>query len=262
MIELISKIHYSDNAAILAQLPDKSLDLILEDLPYNTTKLKFEYAVDLKAYWAERLRVIKDNGAIILTSQQPFTTDLIVSNRKLFRYEIIWEKTMFLGFLNANKMPLRGHENILIFYKKLPTYNPQKTFNNREIGHVRSSNRGRYSGYGDHTLTEYVDDGTRFPSTVLRVSNQNGAIFGRTKDVTKHPTQKPVELFSWLIRTYTNEGDLVFDGFSGSGTTAISCLRENRKFIVCEWNKEYFDSAEARLIAEREKLASQLNFTG
>lgn len=259
MLELINKIHNCDNAEILAQLPDKSLDLIMEDMPYNNTNLAFEYAVDLEKYWAARLPKIKDNGAIILTGQQPFSSDLIVSNRKMFRYEIIWKKTQPLGFLDAKKRPLRAHENILVFFKKTPTYNPQKTIKKDVvIGKVRKMRADRADHYQKMRTGQYVEDGTRYPVSVLEVSNWNGGGFVSGAKKSIHPTQKPVELFSWFIRSYSNEGDLVFDGFGGSGTTAISCMRENRRFIVCEWNKDYFDLAENRLADERNNLFSSL----
>lgn len=256
---LINKLHNCDNVEILAQLPDKSLDLILEDMPYNNTNLAFEYAVDLEKYWSARLPKIKDNGAIILTGQQPFSSDLIVSNRKMFRYEIIWKKTQPLGFLDAKKRPLRAHENILVFFKKTPTYNPQKTLKNDvPIGRTRKMRAGRADHYHKMRTGQYVEDGTRYPLSVLEISNWNGGGFVPNTQKAIHPTQKPVELFSWLIRSYTNEGDLVFDGFGGSGTTAVSCLWEKRNFIVCEWDKKYFDQSQARLKDEQKKLAEYL----
>lgn len=249
-----------DNAEIIAQLPDKSVDMILEDMPYNTTNCDFEYAVDLKKYWAERLRIIKDNGVIVLTAQQPFASDLIHSCRKLFRYEIIWQKTNKLGFFNANKMPMRGHENILIFYKKLPTYNPQKyKVDVNDLGRVRKQRSDRYDGYSTDRGGQFIETGLRFPHSVITFSNHNGGGFGgKGKEKTVHPTQKPVELFRWLIRTYTNSGDIVFDGYGGSGTTALAATLENRKFCVCEWNEAYFDKANERLNAIKKNEAQTL----
>lgn len=249
MLEFINKnkIHNVDNAEILKQLPDKSVDLILEDMPYGNTNLKWDYDVDLQSYWIERLRVIKDNGAIILTGQQPFSANLIMSNPKMFRYELIWKKTQPLGFLDAKKKPLRAHENILIFYKHLPVYNPQKTKKEGvPIGRVRKMRSDRADHYHKMRTGQYVEDGTRHPLSVIEISNWNGGGFVKGKKAI-HPTQKPVELFSWLIRTYTNEGNLVFDGFSGSGTTAIACKQENRNFICCEIDHKYFIDSQRRL---------------
>jgi len=251
MIELTNKMHNRDNAEILAQLPDKSLDLILEDMPYNNTNLAFEYAVDLEKFWAARLPKIKDNGAIVLTGQQPFSSDLILSNRKMFRYEIIWKKTQALGFLDAKKKPLRAHENILIFYKKLPTYNPQKTIKkDAPIGRTRKMRADRADHYQQMRTGQYVEDVTRYPVSVLEISNWNGGGFVKGREKAIHPTQKPVELWAWLIRTFTNPGDLVFDGFGGSGTTAIAAMREKRNFVVCEWDKDFFDRAVERMAKE------------
>lgn len=252
MENLINQIHNEDNTKILAQLPDKSIDLILEDMPYNNTNLAFEYAVDLESFWAARLPKIKDNGAIILTGQQPFSSDLIVSNRKMFRYELVWKKTQPLGFLDAKKKPLRAHENILIFYKKPSVYNPQKTIKaDAQVGRVRQMRSDRAEHYKQMRTGQYVDDGTRYPLSVIEISNWNGGGFVKVKGRGKtiHPTQKPVELFVWMIRTYTNPGDLVFDGFSGSGTTAIAARQENRNFICCEWNKEYYEKSLLRFNA-------------
>lgn len=157
-------------------IADKSIDMILCDLPYGTTNCKWDVVIPFEPLWKEYWRIIKDNGAIVLTAQQPFATDLINSFRKYFRYEIIWEKTQKLGFGNCNKMPLRGHENILVFYKKLPTYNPQKRFEpNAQIGRTRGRQKDRYRGYSNfNTREEYIDTGWRFPHSVVKISNWNG----------------------------------------------------------------------------------------
>jgi len=246
-MELLNKIHLADNSEVLKAIPDKSIDMILEDMPYNNTSLHFDYAVDLQKFWAERLRVIKDNGAIVLTSQQPFTTDLINSNRKLFRFELIWEKTMKMGFYNANKMPLRGHENILVFYKKAPVYNPQKYSTGKITNRTSIQKENRYKGYGDAKPSVYQRTEWRHPHSVIKVSNWNGALFGDNSKAVVHPTQKPIELFSWLIKSFTNPGATVFDGFAGSGTTALACIQENRNYVCCEWDEKYFQLAVNRI---------------
>jgi len=249
----MNEIHFKDNIEILRGLPDKSIDLILEDMPYNTTNLHFEYAVDFVEYWKERTRVIKDNGAIVLFGVQPFFTDLIQSNRKLFRYEIIWQKTQKTNFPNAKKMPLRGHENIGVFYKKLPTYNPQKYYSPTSYRHTRKKTPKQgleYEGYSGGFSDKYQytnDNGMVYPDSIIKFSNWNGALFGNADNATIHPTQKPLDLFRWIIRTYTNEGDTVFDGYVGSGTTALACIEEKRQFIVCEWNEEYYIKAKKRI---------------
>lgn len=254
---MINELHYIDCEKLLPQLADKSVNMILEDMPYNNTDLHFEYAVDLKNYWVERLRVIKDNAVICLTGQQPFVTDIISSCRQFFRYEIIWQKTQKLGFPNANKMPLREHENILIFYKSLPTYNPQKKPSpNPGVGRIRHQIANRFQGYNPSMgENKYIDDGSRHPGSILNISNWNGSLFGKKNPDHIHPTQKPVDLFRWLILTYTNPGDTVFDGFAGSGTTAIACIKEKRNFICCENNDEYFNKAKQRI--ENAKLQKE-----
>lgn len=247
---MINEIHLGDCLELMKDIPDGSIDMILCDLPYGSTAFKWDVVIPFDKLWDQYKRIIKENGAIVLTAQQPFATDLINSNRKLFRYEIIWEKTMKLGFLNANKMPLKGHENILIFYKKLPTYNPQKT----QTGKARNRNvklinqtKSRYAGYNNFKAVSTIDDGSRHPHSVVKFSNWNGLGFVKNKNSGIHPTQKPVDLFEWLIKTYSNEGDLVLDNCSGSGTTAIACLKTNRKYICIEKDTEYFEKSVSRV---------------
>lgn len=247
---MINKVHLGDCLELMKDIPDGSIDMILCDLPYGSTNLKWDIVIPFDKLWNQYKRIIKENGAIVLTSQQPFATDLINSNRKLFRYEIIWEKTMKLGFLNANKMPLKGHENILIFYKKLPTYNPQKT---QKTGRARKRNQkeNRYAGYSNFRSSSTVDDGSRHPYSVVKFSNFNGGGFVKNKKKGIHPTQKPVDLFEWLIKSYTNEGDLVLDNCSGSGTTAIACIRNNRNYICIEKEEKYYLASLNRIENEK-----------
>lgn len=222
-------------------LQDKSIDMILCDLPYGTTRNKWDSIIPLDKLWLEYERVIKDNGVIVLTAQTPFDKVLGCSNLKMLRYEWIWEKTSATGHLNAKKMPMKAHENILVFYKKLPTYNPQKTY-----GHERKVSKAEHkincvmtSNYNEHGLTTY-DSTERYPRSVLKfpTDKQKEAL---------HPTQKPVALFEYLIRTYTNENDLVLDNCIGSGTTAISCINTNRRYIGFEDNEKYYNLACERI---------------
>lgn len=184
--------------------------------------------------WTEYERIIKDNGAIILFANGIFTADLMQSNRKLWRYNLIWEKTQPTGFLNAKRMPLRAHEDICIFYKNPPTYNPQKT-----TGHVRKVSKSEHkvncketTDYGKHGLTTY-DSTERYPRSVLKFAkdSQKCAI---------HPTQKAVALIEWLIKTYTNPGDVVLDSCAGSMTTGVAAINTGRKYILIEKDKEIF----------------------
>lgn len=166
----------------------------------------------------------------------------------MFRYEIIWEKTQKTGFYNANKMPLKGHENILLFYKKLPTYNPQKyTVDRKDVGRVRNKKADRCVLYGHVNAQDWVETGERYPHDVIHFSNWNGALFGKTDKATKHPTQKPVPLLEYLIKTYTNEGDIVLDNCMGSGSTGVACVHTNRQFIGMELDPRYFEIASKRI---------------
>lgn len=223
-------------------LPDKSVDMILCDLPYGTTQNKWDSILPLEELWNEYKRVIKDNGAIVLTAVKPFSALLITTNPKMYKYDIIWKKNKSTGFLNAKKMPLRQHEEILIFYKNIPTYNPQKT-----NGHKPANNYTKHTSDGTNygsTKTGITGGGQtdRYPTSVLEIkviNNDNPDKF--------HPTQKPVELFEWLIKTYTNENDIVLDNCIGSGTTAVACLNTNRKYIGWELDTTYYEKALERI---------------
>ncbi|WP_218936613.1 DNA-methyltransferase [Bacillus wiedmannii] len=229
----------------MRMIPDKSVDMILCDLPYGTTRNKWDSIIPLDSLWEQYERIIKDNGAIILTAQTPFDKVLGASNLKLLKYEWIWRKDSGTGFLNAKKMPLKDHENVLVFYKKLPIYNPQmrKGFKPYEAkqGHIGSN-------YGAGVSTTTKSNGERYPLTCLQ--------FGRDQNKL-HPTQKPVALFEYLVKTYTCEGDIVLDNCMGSGTTAVACVNTNRNFIGFELEPEYVKIANERLekITESEGAA-------
>ena len=240
MIEL-NKIYNEDCLDGMKRIPDKSVDMILCALPYGTTRNKWDSIIPLEPLWEQYERVIKDNGAIVLTAQTPFDKVLGVSNLKLLRYEWIWEKTTSTGFLNAKKMPMKAHENILVFYKKLPTYNPQKT-----TGHPRKVSTAEHkvgskatSNYGEHGLTGY-DSTERYPRSVQLFSTDK-------QKIAIHPTQKPVALFTYLIKTYTNEGETVLDTCMGGGTTAVSCIDTDRKYIGFEIGEKEFTDANERI---------------
>ena len=220
----------------MKNIPDKSIDMILCDLPYGITHNKWDTIIPFDKLWAQYKRIIKDNGAILLFSQMPFGASLIMSNPKMFRYEWIWEKNQAVGFLNAKKMPLRKHENILVFYKHLPTYNPQGLIKLDEpIQEKGSANRnGKNYGVADKS---FIRTHTNYPTDIITFS----------KDTGYHPTQKPVALLEYLIKTYTNEGDLVLDNCMGSGSTGVACVNTNRDFIGMELNEEYFKIACERI---------------
>ena len=222
-------------------IEDESIDMILCDLPYGTTQNKWDTVLPLDALWDEYNRIIKHNGAIVLFSQMPFTAKLISSNYKNFRYEWVWVKEQATGHLNANKMPLKIHENILVFYKKLPTYNPQYGSGKTYVI-TQSTPSSNYGAQKDNITT--VNDGKRYPKSLLK--------FGRDRDKL-HPTQKPVALLEYLIKTYTNEGDTVLDNCMGSGSTGVACKRTGRHFIGIEMDKKYYDIAKERIENEDKK---------
>lgn len=243
------KLMHGDCLELMKQLPDGSVDMILCDLPYGTTsRNKWDCVIPFFPLWQQYNRTIKKNGAILLFCQMPFGSDLIQSNRKNFRYEWIWQKHQGTGFLNANRMPMRSHENILVFYKKLPTYNAQKQSGKpykAKSGNKTSNNYGEFSGEW-HT----ANNGDRFPTDVLKYPSVRGV----------HPTQKPVPLLEYLIRTYTNEGETVLDNCMGSGSTGVACVNTDRNFIGMELDPQYFEIAKKR-IEEAERMGVQCEIT-
>lgn len=235
---------YGDCLDLLPTIETGSVDMILCDLPYGTTRNPWDSVIDLDALWFEYLRVAKSNAAIVLTAQTPFDKVLGVSKLDLLRYEWIWEKTTATGHLNAKRMPMKAHENVLVFYRSLPTYNPQKTFGHERkvssIEHRRATNDS--TNYGAQARDTGYDSTERYPRSVQKFSTD------RQKSKL-HPTQKPVALFEYLIRTYTNEDDLVLDNASGSGTTAIAARNLGRSFVTMESDADYFSKATERLAA-------------
>lgn len=245
---MIRDILHGDCLELMKDIPNGSIDMILCDLPYGTTACKWDVIIPFDKLWEQYERIIKPNGAIVLTASQPFTTELINSKRTLFRYEMIWAKNMPTGVFNANKMPMKAHENVLVFYKSLPTYNPQKTKRTeKELKRFMKEpivTKIENSVYGSFDKTDLGRDAEmKNPNSLLLFDVVNG----RNGDKQPHPTQKPVSLFEYLIKTYTNENDLVLDNCAGSGTTAIACLNTNRQFIVMEKEQKYFDIINKRV---------------
>ena len=225
------------------KIPDKSVDMILADPPYGTVQCRWDTIIPFEPMWSQINRVIKDNGAILLFSSQPFTSSLIMSNPKMYKYEWIWHKTHPKGHLNAKKMPMRAHENIEVFYKKPPTYNPQMTH-----GHKRKVAKTNYirevdgdSCYGREVRNTSYDSTDRYPLDVQIFSNadQSNKI---------HQTQKPVELYRYFMRTYTDEWETVLDFSAGSMTCAIAAIEENRKCICIEKEEDIFRAGEKRVM--------------
>lgn len=242
MTDLIDTIQLGDCLDIMPSIPDKSIDAIICDPPYSVlnksnASAKWDSIIPFEPMWAQLERIIKDNGAIVLFGQGMFTARLMMSNPKLWRYNLIWKKgNRISGFLNANRMPMRNHEDICVFYKKLPTYNPQMEWGDKS--HPRGGGNHKhtqrcYGGFKDLPLTEPTN--WKYPKSVLN--------FDRDYDKILHPTQKPINLMSWLIRTYTNAGGVILDFCAGSGSTLVAAVRENRYFIGIEKEKEYYNIA-------------------
>jgi site-specific DNA-methyltransferase (adenine-specific) len=226
----------------MQHIASKSIDMILCDLPYGTTNCKWDIVIPFDKLWQQYERVIKDNGAIVLFGKQPFTSKLVLSNPSIFRYELIWEKTRAGNSMQVTKQPSAIHENILVFYKNQPTYNDLKfKVDDKYIDKRKSINDSFYkSEHYQGVMKRKADDGFRHPQSVLP--------FNSVWSKGMHPTQKPVELFEWLIKSYTNEQDLILDNCAGSGTTAISCLNTNRNYICIEKDEVYFNMMQDRVV--------------
>ncbi len=246
--DLISDSYYHEKGGMLfkgdclewmEKFPDKSVDMILADLPYGTTQNKWDSVIDLKQLWKQYKRIIKYNGAIVLTAQTPFDKVLGVSNLEMLKYEWIWDKKLATGHLNAKKAPMKRHENILIFYKKPPTYNPQFSIGEP---YDKGFGVGQSSNYGSQVATSGLNEsGKRYPTTILEFSNAD-------RHNRLHPTQKPVALFEYLIKTYTNENEIVLDNTAGVCSTAIACKNTNRKWICIEKEEEYCIKSVERIL--------------
>jgi site-specific DNA-methyltransferase (adenine-specific) len=222
-----------DCLEVMTAIPDGSIDMVLCDLPYGTTQNKWDTVIDLPSLWAQYRRIVKENGAIVLTAQTPFDKALGVSNLPMLRYEWIWEKPQGTGHLNAKRAPMKNHENVLVFYQKPPIYNPQM----REgKPYTCKSGRGS-SNYGEQVSVVTENTGERYPLTVLKFNPDTDKL---------HPTQKPVSLFEYMVKTYTQPGDIVLDNCMGSGTGAIACVNSGRSFIGIDNSVEYVEMAAKR----------------
>lgn len=233
---MINTVILGDCLEVMTSISDKSVDMILADLPYGMTKNKWDSVIDLDRLWEHYKRVIKDNGAIVLFAQDKFSAKLMLSNEKMHRYNLIWKKgERTSGFLNSKRQPLRNHEDILLFYKKQPTYNPQmvlgkKAHSRGTKGKLVNNNYGKY----DFKAGETENGDLKYPKSILNFDRPHPPI---------HPTQKPVELCEWLIKTYTNEGELVLDNTMGVGTTCIAAKNTNRNYLGIDSNEEYYKMA-------------------
>lgn len=232
---------------LLTDLQDKSVDMILTDPPYGTTNCKWDTAVDLTELWKHYKRVIKDNGAIVMFAQAPFDKVLACSNLDMFRYEWIWEKTEATGFLNSKRMPLKAHENVLVFYKALPTYNPQMITNQKPVNSftrkAEVSNRSQIYGKVNKTVSGGGST-ERFPRSVLKFAKDKQK---NMRNGTLHPTQKPLALCEYLIKTYTNISDVVLDSFAGSGTVGLAAQKTGRQYILMEQDLIWYQTCLNRI---------------
>ncbi len=234
------KLYHGDCLEVMKTLPDKSVDMILCDLPYGVTKNKWDTIIPFGELWKEYERLVRDNSAIVLFSSGLFTAKLALSNENLYRYNLVWKKgERVTGFLNAKRMPLRNHEDIVVFYKKQPQYNPQ--FSEGKENHSRGTkvySKATSSNYGLYNNIDSIKTNLKYPKSVIEFDKVTNAI---------HPTQKPVALLEYLIKTYTNEGETILDNCMGSGSTGVACINTNRKFIGIEKDEKYFNVAKERI---------------
>ena len=238
--ELKNKVIQGDCLEVMKDIPDKSIDMILCDLPYGTTACKWDEVIPMWRLWDAYCRIIKKNGAIVLFGSQPFTSALVMSNPKMFKYEWVWDKKLPSGFQIAKYRPMQRHENIVVFSNGTPKYNPIMTEQKpRKGGGFKTSSMSSPIKNVDGKLRDYTE---KYPQSILE--------FYKRDKGTIHPTQKPVALFEYLIKTYTNEGDLVLDNCAGSGTTGVACKNTGRNYILIEKEKEYIDIINKRLYAK------------
>lgn len=233
-----------DCLELMKNIPDKSIDMILCDLPYGATQNPDDVVIPFDELWQDYERIIKDNGAICLFAQGKFYVDLVNSKRKLFRYDLVWNKQLTSGFLNANRIPLRQHEQIAVFYKKLPTYNPQftqgKPLHSKGVSY--KNKKAKNQNYGDFGVTDDSRAGSteKYPTSILTFAKPHPSI-------AIHRTEKPVDLLEYLVKTYTNEGDIVLDNCMGSGSTGVACVNTGRNFTGIELNENDFNIAKIRI---------------
>lgn len=233
----LNSVNQGDCLELMQNIADKSVDMILCDLPYGTTQCKWDTIIPFEPLWEQYKRIIKDNGAIVLTASQPFTSALVMSNIKMFKYCWIWVKSKPTNYPNSNKQPLRNYEDVCVFLNKQPTYNPQGLLPFNKLrgrgGHPKAYGKVNIKN-NDRVICPF----TNYPRQILEFGSKGKQL---------HPTQKPVALFEYLIKTYTNEGDLVLDNCSGSGTTGLACKNLNRNYILIEKEPEYIDIINKRL---------------
>lgn len=258
------RLDYIDNVDCLkgmTQIPDGAVDMVLCDLPYGTTRNKWDSIIPLSDLWEQYKRVVKPNGAILLHADGMFMASLMMSEPKLWRYNLVWDKTLSTGFLNANRMPLRQTEEICVFYQKLPVYNPQMKAGKanhivgKSVGMVRKEASSSNHNYGEHVVIDNRKKlgNMKYPTSLLHFAKPHPS-------KSNHPTEKPVELLEWLIKTYSNPGDVVLDNCIGSGSTAVACVNTGRHYIGFETEKAYCEIAQRRICAAEEKRRTLFDY--
>ena len=253
----LNSIHCADCLEKMKEIDDKSIDLILADLPYGTTACKWDTVIPFEPLWAQYKRLIKDNGAIVLTASQPFTSALVMSNPAWFRYEWIWEKPRITGYLDANRRPMKSHENILVFGRGV--YNPQMLKGEKHKSGAKPKWEGQAKVYGKHERILTSSD-MWYPRSIIKFSSDPETTVtrkDRPNKVERHPTQKPVRLYEYLIRTYTNAGETVLDICMGSGTTGVAAIQTGRNFIGIEKEQKYFEIASRRIAQAPQPLFTE-----
>lgn len=247
----LNEIYLGDCLDVMKNIPDGSVDMILADLPYGTTACKWDSIIPFEPLWEQYKRVVKASGSIVLFASQPFTSALVLSNAAMFKYCLVWEKEQAHSALNAKHQPLKVHEDIVVFSRASSTYSKKETMTynpQMEIGKPYKSNKNKDGKHSFHglisTKESTVNDGTRYPKSVIGFNRDRGL----------HPTQKPVALFEYLIRTYTNEGEAILDNVAGSGTTAIACINTNRNYILIEKDEHYYQVAKQRIEEHKSQL--------
>jgi len=226
----------------MKEIPDGSVDMILADLPYGTTACKWDVIIPFEPLWKQYRRILKSNGVVALFGSEPFSSCVRFSNLQEYKYDWIWKKDLAANFLNANRQPLKHSETISIFYNKQPTYNPQK-WQSLPMHTVKKRGVPNDNIHGIVKTKQYGGETLRFPSNIIEIKS----IRGNSKTKTKHPTQKPVALLEYLIKTHTNEGEIVLDNVMGSGSTGVACININRKFIGIEKDEKYYNISKQRI---------------
>lgn len=235
------KLYCGDCLKVMKGIHDKSVDMILCDLPYEVSAEKWDKKIDLNLLWNEYKRIIKDSGVIVLTATNPFASELVMSNLEWFKYEWIWDKEQGTNQFLKDIQPLRKHEQILVFYKNKPTYNPIMVKSWRREIKIRQETHDKITGVESKEKTSYDNKGLKYPTTILPINRPHW------REGRFHSCQKPILLMQYLVQTYTNENDLVLDNCMGSGTTGVACMNTGRRFIGIELDKDYFDIAKNRI---------------